>query len=85
MSIDPNQVWLAEQRRHAAPMVRRLLLCALADTPLAIAQAAALAWLAARLLAGDGGLAVPALLLLFTLTLRALAGAARARYSAGAA
>ncbi|MFP1683104.1 thiol reductant ABC exporter subunit CydD [Alloalcanivorax sp. C16-1] len=85
MSIDPNQVWLAGQRQHAAPMVRRLLLCALADTPLALAQAAALAWLAARLLAGHGGLVVPALLLLFALTLRAVAGAARARYSAGAA
>ncbi len=87
MPLDPHQentAWLAEQRHPAAPMVRRLTLCALADTPLAIAQAAALAWLAARLLAGAGGLWLPATLLMLVLMARALTGAARARFSAGA-
>jgi len=97
MPLDPGQespasnsdkpvaakTWLAEQQGHAAPMVRRLILCALADTPLAITQAAALAWLAARLVAGTGGLGPPTALLVLTLLLRALAGAARARFSAG--
>ncbi len=53
-------LWLAEQRHHAAPMVRRLMLCALADTPLALAQAPALAWLAAPPLDRRCGLGVPA-------------------------
>ncbi|GAA5134265.1 thiol reductant ABC exporter subunit CydD [Alloalcanivorax gelatiniphagus] len=89
MSIDPHQAdpaaWLAEQRRHAPSMLKRLLLTALADAPLAILQAALLAWLAANLLAGQGRLWTPALLLLLTLAVRALAGAARARFSSGAA
>ncbi|MBM7333587.1 thiol reductant ABC exporter subunit CydD [Alloalcanivorax marinus] len=89
MSIDPHQIdpatWLADQRRHAPRMLRRLLLTALADAPLAIVQAALLAWLAANLLAGRGGLWTPATLLLLALALRAVAGAARARYSAGVA
>ncbi|MFP1679215.1 thiol reductant ABC exporter subunit CydD [Alloalcanivorax sp. C16-2] len=89
MPIDPHQAdpaaWLADQRRHAPRMLRRLLLTALADAPLALLQATMLAWLAANLVAGAGRLWTPALLLLLTLALRALAGAARARFSAGAA
>ncbi|MBU58860.1 MAG: thiol reductant ABC exporter subunit CydD [Alcanivorax sp.] len=89
MSIDPHQAdpagWLAAQRRHAPRMLKRLLLAALADAPLAILQAAMLAWLAANLLAGQGRLWTPAALLLLTLAVRALASAARARFSAGAA
>ena len=89
MSIDSNQddpaTWLADQRRHAPGMLKRLLVTALADAPLALLQATMLAWLAANLVAGQGRLWTPALLLLLTLALRALAGAARARFSAGAA
>ena len=66
-------------------MLKRLLVTALADAPLALLQATMLAWLAANLVAGQGRLWTPALLLLLTLALRALAGAARARFSAGAA
>ncbi|KAF0806694.1 ABC transporter-like protein [Alcanivorax xiamenensis] len=65
-------------------MVRWLYLSALADTPLAIVQAGLLAWLAAALLNGAPSLWLPAALLVLTLALRALAGAARARFSAGA-
>ena len=40
MSIDPHQAdpagWLADQRRHAPRMLKRLLACALADAPLAL-------------------------------------------------
>ncbi|MEQ9509217.1 MAG: ABC transporter transmembrane domain-containing protein, partial [Alloalcanivorax xenomutans] len=78
-------LWLDAQRQHAKNMVRWLYLSALADTPLAIIQAGLLAWLAAGLLNGEPSLWLPASLLLLTLASRALAGAARARFSAGAA
>lgn len=87
-SADPPAspgLWLDAQRQHAKNMVRWLYLSALADTPLAIIQAGLLAWLAAGLLNGEPSLWLPASLLLLTLASRALAGAARARFSAGAA
>lgn len=75
--------WLARQSQHGK-LYRWLYLAALADTPLAILQAAALALLAARLL-GEGALLPPALALITLLAVRAGAAALRARFTVGVA
>ena len=75
--------WLAAQRHQVRAGWRSLYLAALIDAPLAITQAALLAWLAGGLIQGRSLAWTPAILLLLTLAARAGAAAWHARQAAG--
>ncbi len=75
--------WLAAQRHQVRAGWRSLYLAALVDAPLAITQAALLAWLAGGMIQGRPLAWTPAILLLLTLAARAGAAAWHARQAAG--
>ncbi|NQY85090.1 MAG: thiol reductant ABC exporter subunit CydD [Alcanivorax sp.] len=75
--------WLAAQRHQVRVGWRSLYLAALTDAPLAITQAALLAWLAAGIIHAGSLAWMPAILLLLTLAARSAAAAWRARQAAG--